>query len=139
AAQIPVDRRVPGADGADVARQGLGNHARREVEARGDFGKGHIHLVRVLNRLEDLILEAGRAAIPKLRGAVAAIDERRSVTRSTAAGDALRDTVAVGEGLLRVVTGAAGESLIAGETGVEEELAAERHFLDRERVIVGNA
>jgi hypothetical protein len=74
-----VEWGVAGEDGSDEAGEGSGDFLRREVDAGGGFGEREVHFVGIFDGFEDLLFEAGGAAIPEEQATVAAVDEGRGV------------------------------------------------------------
>src|SRR5262249_57938856 len=74
------------------------------------------HLVIVVQRTVDLILERGGAAVPELRQAEAAVVHRRRVDPGARAADALGHARAVGAAAIGVA-GGAGNAVVPREAG----------------------
>jgi len=77
----------------------------------------------------------GVAAAIVERDHLAAVDERWHVARTDAAEDAHRHLPAVGKGALGIMTADTCEALVAGQDGIQEQAAPQRHFFSRQRVV----
>ena len=87
------------------------------------------HLDRVGDRPLGLFLQRLGPAVPELVEAVGAVDDRRAPAAAELPANALRETLAVGEGVLRVVATGAGDGAVDREALVEVEQPAELGLL----------
>ena len=106
-----------------------------------EFAQGFVvregHFYWVGDGLEDLIFESGRAAVPEEFVAPGAVENAGGAAGAGLVVDADGLGVFVGEGVVGIMAGGAGEGVVFGETFVEEELAAEADGVFAEGVIGG--
>jgi hypothetical protein len=100
----------------------IGRASRQPLER---MVQGDVHLQLVLDREQDLGLEGRRAAVPHEAAPEGAIDEGRRVAQRPPAVHSDGQGGRVREAPGGLVTGRAGDSLVAGEQGVEEEPATQ--------------
>lgn len=80
---------------------------------------------------------AGHTHVPEKRSTVAAIDQRRRIVAPDAVENTDRDSAAVGEGALGIVTGRTGEGIISREAAIEEQSPPECDVFLGERIMLG--
>ena len=108
------------------------------LEFIDDCGEGFSHFERVFNRMENLVAQTGAAAVPK-EGRVfpSKIEERHGVALGFLAEEPGGFGLSVHERIFGRMAGIAGDGGICGESGFEEEVAAEADSFFGERKIGG--
>src|SRR5581483_6466210 len=94
-----------------------------------------VHLPRVGDRLQRLLLERGRPPVPEEGGVVGDVEQTRGVAAAGAAVGADGRRAGAGEPVGRVVAGGAGDGAVGGQVGVEEQPPAEAGLGRGERVV----
>lgn len=96
-------------------------------ECFDDAAHGRIHLVGILDGLQNLFVESSGAAIPEEPVAGTTTDEGGSVPLADAPIDADGEGPGVGKTMVGIVAGGTGDRAVGGELLFEEELPAEHN------------
>lgn len=105
------------------------------VQLLDDRIERHVHLNRILNRAESLILQGLHATVPELQRAIRRVDDRRGRAAALLTFDSGGEAVAVGKAFGRIVAARAAHFIVGRQPAIEIKLLAKSNLLGRHRVV----